>query len=95
MIWIFIGSLVCSLIYSITTYEYMYNEAMWDECIFPGIFVWNRLKEKNLSIVTRVIIAGIAWITLFAYSLILIMFCVFVLIVIGIDEFIKHIRKGG
>ena len=91
MIWIFVGSLVCSLIYSIAMYDYMRHEAMWEECLFPGVVVWNKLKATNVSIVARVILTGIAWITLFIYPLIVTLLCVLILMPIAIWEWIKYI----
>lgn len=91
MIWILIGSLVCSLIYSITMYDYMRHEAMWEECLFPGVVVWNKLKITNVNTVTRVILTGITWIALFIYPLIITLLCVLIFMPIAIWELIKYI----
>ena len=91
MIWILIGSLACSLIYSIVMYGYMRHEAMWEECLFPGVVVWNKLRATNVSTVVRVILTGIAWIVLFIYPLIITLLCVLILMPIAIWEWIKYI----
>lgn len=94
LVWILVGSLMCSLIYSTVTYDYMRYEAMWEECLFPGMVVWKKLKETNLSVVSRAIITGIVWLALFIYPLILTLLCVLIFLPIAVWEFIKYMVKG-
>lgn len=91
LVWVLIGSFVCTLIYSIVMFDYMRHDAMWEECLFPGVVIWNKLKETNINIMIGVILTGIAWLALFIYPLIVTLLCVLVLLPIAIWEFIKHI----
>lgn len=92
-IWILIGSLVCSLIYSIVMYDYIHHEAMWEEYIFPGAVIWNKLDEENINVVGKIIVTTIASIALFTYTLIVFFICIIALFGIGVWDLSKYMFK--
>ena len=91
MIWILIGSLVCTLFYSLATYDYMRNHIMWEEALFPGMLIWNKLGETNINVVVKVILTAVASIALFTYTLLAFSVCIIALCAIAIWELIKYI----
>lgn len=93
IVWITVASLICTIIYSLVMYGYMHNEAMWEECIFPGVVIWKKLDEANINVVGKVIVTTIASIALFTYTLIVCLGCIIALFGIGSWELFKYVFK--
>ena len=93
IIWIFFISAVCTLIYSIVAYDYLRYDAMWAECLFPGVVVWNKLDEMGYHQVNKIIISSVASIVLFTYTLVMILFLMYVLVVHALEGLTKCISK--
>lgn len=93
IIYIIVASLICTLIYSLTTLDYTYNRAMWAECFFPGVVVWNKLREANINLAGRIIAATIVSVILFTYPIIVTLMCVGFLAGYGLWELFKVIFK--
>ena len=93
IIWIFFISVVCTLIYSVIAHDYLMHDAMWDECLFPGVVVWNKLEEEGFGRFSKILISSVLSIVLFAYTVTMFVFCISYLIIYALEGFVKRIRK--
>lgn len=93
IIWIFCISAVCTLIYSIIAHDYLMHDAMWGECLFPGVVIWNKLDERGYKKIGRIIISLVLSVILFTYTLVVILFLIFFLVGYALEGLIKRIFK--
>ena len=93
IIWIFFISAVCTLIYSLIVYDYLHYEAMWGECIFPGVVIWNKLGERGYNKVGKIVISSILSVILFTYTLVIILFIAFFLVGYILEGLVRCIFK--
>ena len=80
IIWIFFISAVCTLIYSVIAHDYLMHDALWAECIFPGVVIWNKLGERGYNKVGKIVITSVLSVVLFTYTIIIILFLAFFLV---------------
>ena len=93
ILWIIVGSLICTLIYSLLAIDYTHNSAMWAECFFPGAIVWNKLSEANINLAGKIIATTIVSVALFTYTIIVALICIGLLVGYGLWELFKIIFK--
>lgn len=93
VVWIIVGSLICTLIYSLLVMDYTHNSAMWAECFFPGVVVWNKLSETGINLAGKIIATTIVSVVLFTYPIIIALICIGFLVGYGLWELFKIIFK--
>lgn len=93
IIWIFFISAVCTLIYSVIAHDYLMYDAMWAECLFPGVVIWNKLEERGYNKAGKIIIASLLSIILFTYTLVIVLFLTCFLVGYALEGLTKRIFK--
>ena len=93
VLWMIVGSLICSFIYWFVAGDYLFYDAMWGECFFPGTVAWNKMSEDDVGIVIKVIISSILSVVLFMYTVTMILFCIGFLVCCGFKSLFKRIFK--
>lgn len=93
IVWIFFISAVCTVIYSVIAHDYLQYDAMWVECLFPGVVIWNKLGERGYNKTVKIIISLVLSVVLFTYTLVLIMFLIFFIVSYALEGLTKRIFK--
>jgi hypothetical protein len=93
VIWMIFGSLICSFIYWFIVGDYLFYDARWGECFFPGTVAWNKMSEDGVGIIIKIIISSILSVVLFMYTVTMVLFCAGFLICYGFTNLYRRIFK--
>lgn len=93
IVWIFFISAVCTLIYSIIEHDYLQHDAMWAECFFPGVVIWNKLGERGCNKIGKIVISSILSVVLFTYTLVIVTFLICLFIIYTLEGLTKRLFK--
>lgn len=93
IIWIIFISTVCSLIYNVVARDYLFYNAMWSECVFPGVVIWNKLSEREFSTFSKIVITSILSALLFMHVVMVIGALIAFLACCGLEKLIGRIFK--
>ena len=91
--WIFLGSVICSIIYAVI----MSNDMRYFDSaityVFPSLVIWNWLSGKKVNIVIKVITTSILSVVLFAYVIGIMLLFLLLIVVSLICDFIEYVKK--
>ena len=93
VVWIIVGSLICTLAYWIIARDYLFYDAMWSECFFPGVIVWRKLSEEDVSLVSKIIATLLISVILFMHTIIIILFFIGFIIGCVFENLVRCIFK--